>query len=99
MERYTRDERTEQILSAALRVAQAVGLSYMSREKVAHEAGLSDGLVSYIFGDMNGLLSAVMQRAVNDSILPIVAQGLVLAHPVAQSAPIELKRAALAELV
>lgn len=59
-EKAPEHERREQILSAALRVAEAEGLAAVTSRRVAAEAGLSVGLIAFHFGTMDGLILALL---------------------------------------
>lgn len=87
------------ILEAAFQIATSQGYDALRRDKVANRAGVATGSVSHHFKDMDGLRTAVMQEAVNKRNLNIIAMGLAQSHPVAMSAPAELKREALETLV
>lgn len=56
------DERREQILTAALRVATAGGLDRLTIRRVAAEAGLSTGLVHFHFKTKDALLVALLDH-------------------------------------
>lgn len=90
--------RKEEILVAAVEVAQLVGLSNMRRDAVAERAGVANGLVSRYFSTMLQLRHAVVRYAVQKQILSIIAQGLAAGEAEARKAPEDLKRKALASL-
>lgn len=58
------EERREQILDAAFRVATREGLEGMTVRRVAAEAGLSSGLVFFHFGTKEALMFALLDRLV-----------------------------------
>ncbi len=90
--------RKADILAAAVRRAEKVGLGQLRRDDVANEAGVANGLVTRYFNTMSQLKRAVIRYAVHNEILAIVAQALAMREPEAMKAPEELKRAALATL-
>ncbi|MFC5207574.1 TetR/AcrR family transcriptional regulator [Pseudonocardia sulfidoxydans] len=57
-------ERREQLVDAALRVAEDEGIPAMTVRRVAEAADVSLGLVHYCFRDKDDLVSAVAARAV-----------------------------------
>lgn len=90
--------RKEEILVAAVEVAQLVGLDKLRRDAVAERAGVANGLVSRYFNTMLQLRHAVVRYAVQKQILSIIAQGLAAGEVEARKAPEDLKRKALASL-
>lgn len=62
--RIAKLERREQIVEAALQVAEREGVPAMSVRRVAEEAEVSLGLVHYCFKDKDELVSAVAARIV-----------------------------------
>ena len=89
------DVRKEEILTAAMVVAERDGFINLQRETVASQAQCSTGSVNRYFGNMNQLRIAVMRRAVKKEVLPIVAQGLSLCNSHALKASDTLKQAAI----
>ena len=63
MERRTAEDRRAQIAAAALRCLQQVGHAGVTARKVAAEAGISLGHISYHYKDMNGVLVAAFTLA------------------------------------
>lgn len=96
--RLPHDQRKANILKAAYQLAQADGYHTLTREAVATEAGVSRGLVTYYFLSIALLREAVMQAAIEAGNAEIVAAGLTARCPVAQTAPLDLRRAAAATL-
>lgn len=82
------------ILKAAVRLALGQGFRNFSRDDVAAEAKTATGTVSYHYRDMSGLRRAVMQYAIDNEVLKIVAQGLAEGHSLASKAPDALKQRA-----
>jgi AcrR family transcriptional regulator len=91
MARKDKDTRKGEILAAAVKVAERDGYQTITREKVAREAGVTEGLVSHHLGTMKQLKRAVMRYAINNELLKIVGIGVVLADDNAMKAPIELQ--------
>jgi AcrR family transcriptional regulator len=91
--------RRSQIIGAALRLADDLGVGNLRRDQIAALAGCSAGLVSKHYSTMAQLRRAVMGEAIATRCLSVVAQGLVLGDPRAKAAPEELRRAAAAHLL
>lgn len=92
------EETRSRILGAAVTLASGEGYQWLTRGAVAAEAGLSPSLVSYHFGSMVELKRAVLRHAVDERLLPIVAQGLADQHPIVTSASADLRAATAAYL-
>lgn len=73
-------ERTEQILQAAIRVAEVKGYSKINRLQVVEElkGEVTDGLVSRYFGQRAQLREAVRKAGLARGNLTIIAQALAL---------------------
>lgn len=82
------------ILRVAVQLAKAKGFRNFSRADVAEGAKTATGTVSYHYRDMTGLRRSVMQFAIDNEVLEVVAQGLVERNSLALRAPDELKRKA-----
>ena len=93
------DDRKQQILTAAIKVAgRPGGWGKLTRDAVAKEAGCAEGLVSKYFGTMIAFRRSIMRAAVQARNLAVVAQGLAAGDTNAQKAPPELKAAAVETL-
>lgn len=68
--------RKEEILSAALRLAERIGYYTLTRERIAAEAGISCSLISWYFRTMTQLRQEVIQTAIDRKIIGILAQAL-----------------------
>jgi AcrR family transcriptional regulator len=93
------DARRNHILQAAITVAVRDGFIQLSRETAAAEAGISPGLITFYYLHTSLLRDAVMQAAVDQRLLGVLAEGIVTRHPVALMASVELQSAALSALV
>lgn len=90
------DDRNEQILTAALKVAgRPGGWAKLTRDAVAKEAGCAEGLPSKYFGTMVAFRRAIMRAAIREWNLSVIAQGLAAGDEVALKAEEDLKRKAL----
>ena len=90
------DDRKQQILTAAIRVAaRPGGWAKLTRDAVAKEADCAEGLPSKYFGTMISFRRAIMREAIRLAELSIIAQGLASGDKCAQKAAPELKAQAL----
>lgn len=85
----------EHILDTAYKMAQRDGFAAITRDGVAAEAGVAMGSVNHHYGTMQVLRDAVMQRAVEEEQLELIAQGIAMGDNVAKSAPLELRQRAI----
>lgn len=88
------EQRTNDILAAAVRVAERDGYSTLRRDAIAAEAGCTGGLVTIRLGTMDAVRRSVMRHAIRDRKLRIVAEGLAAKDRHALKAPPELREAA-----
>lgn len=97
MARSNRAERTEpqlrreQILDAAITLSLKIGYRSITRDAVAGEAGISSSLIAHYFPVMEDLKTKVMEYAIEDERLAILAQGLAINDPLTLAIPDELK--------
>lgn len=96
--RLAPDDRRAAILQAAIRLSVRDGYLTLNRESAAAEAGVSPALISHYFLHTSLLRSAVMQAAVDQSLLSVIAEGIATRVPEALAAPVALRTAALASL-
>jgi len=94
------DDRKQQILTAAIKVAsEPGGWAKLTRDAVAKEAGCVASLVSLHFGTMTNFRRSVMRAAIVAEELSVIAQGLAAGDNCAQKVDESLKRKALSTLV
>ena len=91
MKRLTPTDRKVAILVAAIEVAKMGSYRYITRARVATQAGVSAPLVTHYFNTMETLRTKLMVYAVATGDAEIVAQGLMAGDKIAQSAPEALK--------
>lgn len=91
-------DRRQQILDAALNVAENIGYRHLTREQVATNAGCAESLVSAYFGTMEKFRRTIMRAAVKNESLPIIAQGLVAGDKHAKKADPQLRNKAMASM-
>lgn len=104
--RMAKADRSNQILSAALKVAGKVGYIKMTRADVAQQAGVSECLITRYFATMDALRDAVVQEVAKESMinlptpanLRILAEALVAKHKDAGKAAKKHKDAIVALL-
>lgn len=89
----------EYILEVAYTMAQRDGFGSLTRDGVAAEAGVAMGSVNHHYVKMSVLREAIMQRAVEEENLELIAQGIALGNTIAKSAPLDLRTKALATLL
>ena len=87
-------ERTKQILSIALAVAERKGFDRVTAADIGQAGGIAPSLVTYHLGTVEGLRVKIVQEAVATHRLRVVAQALAVSHPDALAAPEDLRRAA-----
>lgn len=94
------DNRKDQILAAALKVAgRPGGWGKLTRQSVAHEAQCAESLVSKYFGTMHSFRRAIMRAAIKRADLFVIAQGIASGDKCARKVDAELQARALASLV
>ena len=89
-------QRTAELLRAALTVAERDGWHSLTREAVAREAQVSDGLVSARLGTMIELRRSVMRAAITQRSLRVVAEGILARDKHALRAPDDVRAEAAA---
>lgn len=94
-QRLRPDDRRDQILTAAVKLAEEHGYSKITRDQIAAAAGCAPGLVSHYFATMPQLRRAIMRAAVKAVNLAVIAQGLGVGDPHAKKAPTDVKTKAL----
>jgi AcrR family transcriptional regulator len=81
----------DSILGAAMQVANLKGLTNVTRNDIADRLEIATGSVSYHYGDMRKLRTAMVERAVESQNLKIVGQAIAIKHPIAMKAPEALR--------
>lgn len=92
------EKRIKQLLEVACDIACTEGYSTLTLMKVAKAAGVVHPLVLHHFKTVEGMRTRLMRYAVDNQIMPIIAQGLAHRDPIALSASEDLKRTALKTL-
>lgn len=70
--------RRQEILAAALSLAEARGYQNVTRDEIAHAAGVSGSSVQYHFRTVDQLRRELLDYAVQVEALLVIAQGLAL---------------------
>ncbi len=96
--KLARPVRLQSILAAALDASERKGYNKVTRADIAKVAAMTPSLVAYYLGPMHALRQQVMQEAVRQERLAIVAQGIALRDPVAMQAPALLRQAAVSHM-
>ena len=91
--------RKEEILLAAVRVAEREGYMVMKRNDVSDEAGCATGSVHRYFVTIEELRERVLEYGVDNRNLAILAQGLAMRHPYTANAPIHTRKSAVLSLL
>lgn len=96
--RMTPADRKQQILAAAVKLAEKDGFQTVTGDKVAAELNISKQLVFSYFGNMKKLRNAIVRAAVvaKPPVLAIVAQGLAAGNSEAKRAPEDVRKKAIA---
>lgn len=80
--RMNRDDRLESLVTAAVRVAERIGYSNITREVLCNEAEVSRALVNQYFpGGMDDVKRQVVERAVSTRNARILAEAILFKHP------------------
>ena len=73
-----RASRHNSIVDSATFLALRDGLGNISRDAVAARAGVANGSISAAFGGMPQLKAAIVEHAVQERNLPLIAQAIAL---------------------
>ena len=87
-----------ELLRAAVTEAGEVGYLFITKPAIGRRAHRAASLINHYFGSLSDLKDAVVSYAVEMEVLPIVTQALANGHPIALSAPDDLKHKASASL-
>lgn len=91
--------RRDEILAAAVRLAETYGYTRITRDDIAVAAAVSPATVSAALGTMTQLRRHVIRSAIANEVLSVIAQGLALRDPHAMRAPEALRIAAAGSIV
>jgi AcrR family transcriptional regulator len=96
--RKLQTERKVELLSIAIDLSKEIGYSHITRDGVAKRAGVSYGLVTHYFQSIENLKNLVMEQAISEEIVEIIAQGMVLKDPLTNKLNPQLKEKVLSYL-
>jgi len=91
--------RRNQILSAALKLAESDHYQAITREQIARRLDIATGTISRVFGTMGGLRDAIIDRAIEEECLIVIGQAIAANDCTAALVPVPLRRKALAALI
>jgi len=97
--RMKAEARKEDLLAAALPLAEIHGYMHVTRSQIATAAGASGPILNHHFGTMKQFRRDLMRYAIKAGSLAVVAQGLSAGDPQARKAPEALRKQALAALL
>lgn len=80
-QRLNAENRVQGILTSALALATEVGYRVLTREKIADAAGVTGPLINHYWGNMDEFKKALLDYAVEQRCLPVVAQAIVAREP------------------
>ena len=89
-------DRKEELLNAALALAEKQGYTNVSRASIASACGVSDALLSHYFGTMTEFRRTLMRYAIKQESVAVVLQGLADRNRYALKAPEALRQRAVA---
>lgn len=91
--------RKEQILDAAIKVAESVGYANVQRADVAAQANCASGTVNRYYGTMKQLKRDIIRHAIKAKNLIIIMQGIANCDPAVSKIPNDLKQQACSQLI
>lgn len=94
-QRIAPEIRKQQLIDAAVNLAQTVGYHKVTLRAIAELVGVQPSLAVYYFSTMTQLRRAIMRTAIERKIISIIAQGLGAQDIHAHKAPDDLKQQAI----
>ena len=88
------DVRRLEILKAATKIAERVGVANVMRKDVAEKAKTAEGNINQIFLNMENLKKEIMRYAIETENLKLIVEGVILKNKIALGAHPELRRKA-----
>ena len=77
----------EEVLKAAVTLAEDIGFNRVSYRGISNRTGLKDGSIQYYFPSIEGLKSAIVRDALEYLNLKIIGQAIALEHEAVKEAP------------
>lgn len=96
--RLSPEARKTQLLAAGYAIARTDGLASLNRVKMGAACGVSDGLVSRYFHNAHGMFAAVVQEAVTQKDVAVLADAVELEMADESNVPATLLKKAKAEV-
>lgn len=90
--------RRKEIIRAAVALSKKIGYHKINRILLSKEMGVSESLISYYFWPFDKLKKKVLQEAIDQEILDIIAQGIVNRDRTISKLSEDIKEKALAHL-
>lgn len=94
-QRLKPEARKEDILAAALPLAEQLGYANLTRDQIAGAAKISGPTLHYHFGTMAAFRRDLMRYAVKHENLRVIGQGLTAGDPQAAKVSDAVRRSAL----
>ena len=89
--RLAPEQRKEDILRVAIRLAESNGYDKITRKEIADAAKITEGLVSFYWGTMKQLRRSLMRHAIANKNFRIIAQGLCVNDSATRNLPPDLR--------
>lgn len=91
------EARRNQILAAALQLAESDHYRAITRDQIANRAKTATGTINRVFGTMAKLRHAIVERAIEEESLTVIGQAIAENHGIV--IPMVLRRKALKALI
>jgi AcrR family transcriptional regulator len=89
----------EKILRGGIVLAEEKGYMCMTRDGIAEAADVTPSLINYNYGTLKGLITAVIQAAIAENNVVIVAQAIIARHQLLRSVDADYKLRTLTAFV
>lgn len=93
------DLRKKYILDAAINIAKKIGYQKLTCKNISHETNMSRSHITHRFKSIKILKRLVLRTAIDQKILPIIAQGLANKDEATKKIPQKLKETALKSIL
>jgi len=90
--------RRKEIIKAAISLSKKIGYDKINRILLSKQMGVSEALISYYFWPFDKLKKEVMQEAIDQQILDIIAQGIINRDKTISNLEENVKQKALAHV-
>lgn len=85
-------QRKDQLLKVAMKLARRKGYFNITRFEVAKEAKVSESLINVYFHTVEGLRNAIVERAIQVNDTDVIAQAVVNKHKMVSGFKIEVNQ-------